>query len=236
MISSNSDLAALLDTLIASRTAEWVMGHQPVDWRPQTWKASWKVHGSPCSHVLDELEAEITAHGTIRRSFIFSTYQDRRAIELFIAAMAWGSGTSGRSLARIRVILGQPNAADKIQATVDAVRLHGAAAGYRGYFSYNRLSQLDVAFATKLLYFAGYQHQHLGQPRPLIYDTRVATAITRLPAAPLLPTIPDSVTTSKYERYCAWAEAIAEERQTEPVVIEWALFALGGDIRNELRR
>jgi hypothetical protein len=90
--------------------------------------------------------------------------------------------------------------------------------------------------ATKLLYFAGYQHQHPGQPRPLIYDSRVAAAITRLPAAPLLPTVPDGITTGKYERYCAWAEAIAQERQTEPGVIEWALFALGGDIRDELRR
>jgi hypothetical protein len=114
------------------------------------------------------------------------------------------------------MILVRPDAADKIQATVDTVRQHGAAAGYKAYFSQNKLSRLDVAFATKLLYFAGYRHQHPGQPRPLIYDSRVATAITRLPGALLLPTIPDGVTTSKYERYCAWAE---------PVVIEWALFA-----------
>lgn len=119
---------------------------------------------------------------------------------------------------------------------MDTVRQNGATAAYKAYFSQHKLSQLGVAFVTKLLYFAGYQHHHPGQPRPLIYDSRGATAITRLPSAPLLPSTPDDLTTSKYERYCTWAEAIAEERHTEPVVIEWALFALGGDIRDELRK
>ena len=58
---------------------------------PADLEGIWKVHGLPCSHVLDELEVEIPAHGTIRRSFIFSTYQGLRATELLIAAMAWGS-------------------------------------------------------------------------------------------------------------------------------------------------
>ena len=47
------------------------------------------------------------------------------------------------------MILAQPDAADKIQATDDTVRQHGAAAGYKAYFSRNRLSQLDAAFDTK---------------------------------------------------------------------------------------
>jgi hypothetical protein len=226
----------LIDTLVASHTAEWVTGHQPVDWRLRTWSAFWKVHSLPCSHVLDEVEAEINAHGTIRRSFILATYQDRPAIELFIGAMAWGSGTGGRNLARIRTILLQPGAADKLQATADAVRRDGIRTGYQSYFSQHKLTQLGVAFTTKLLYFAGYQHQRPGKPRPLIYDSRVATAVTRLPVAPLLPSNPDNLTTSNYDRYCTWAEAIAEERQTEPVVIEWALFTLGEDIRDELRK
>jgi hypothetical protein len=41
----------------------------------------------PCPHVLDELEAEIRSNDTIRRSFILTTYRDRPATELFIAAL-----------------------------------------------------------------------------------------------------------------------------------------------------
>jgi hypothetical protein len=234
MISSNSDLPPLFDALIADHTAQWVEKEQQIDWRPRTWKAAWT--GLPCAHVLDELEAEINTKGTIRRSFIIATYQNRPAIDLFTAAAAWGSGTGGRNLARIRTILRQPDAADKLQATADDVRSKGVRDAYSDYFSQHKLSQLGVAFVTKLLYFAGYQHQRRDHPRPLIYDSRVATAITRLPAAPLLPASPDNLTTSKYVRYCAWAEAIAQERQTEPVVVEWALFTLGGQIRDELRK
>jgi hypothetical protein len=64
----------------------------------------------------------------------------------------------------------------------------------------------------------------------------VAAAAARFPGAPLLPRIADGVTTASYRRYCAWAEDIAEEYQTEPAVIEWSLFALGADIRDELRK
>jgi hypothetical protein len=41
--------------------------------------------------------------------------------------------------------------------------------------------------------------------------------------------------TPRYQRYCAWAEDIAEEYQTEPAVIEWSLLTLGRLIREELR-
>ena len=50
-------------------------------------QVSRKAHGLPCPHVLDELEAEIRSNDTIRRSFILTTYWDRPATELFIAAL-----------------------------------------------------------------------------------------------------------------------------------------------------
>ena len=91
---------------------------------------------------------------------------------------------------------------------------------------------LNVSFITKLIHFAGYESEH--RPRPLIYDKLVATAITRLPTAPLLPDIED-LTTVAYKRYCQWAQDTATEHGTEPAVVEWALFALGEEIRDELR-
>jgi hypothetical protein len=65
--------------------------------------------------------------------------------------------------------------------------------------------------------------------------TRHTAAITRLPVAPLLPAIADGITPRSYELYREWAESAAKEHQTEPVSVEWALFTLGGEIRESLR-
>jgi Putative 8-oxoguanine DNA glycosylase OGG-like protein len=229
---NNSDIPIHLGILISTHTVTWVEESQPVQWRPDAWSRYWRENALPCNHVLEELEAEYSSHGTIRRKFIFDTYQDRPAIELFIATMTWGSGPDNRGPAKAGGILTRPQASAKIEDTVTVVRRDGAAAGYRAYYARNKIENLDVAFVTKLLHFAAYRYPY--RPRPLIYDRLVATAVARLPSAPLFPLITDSVTTSSYQRYCAWAEDIAEKYQTEPSVIEWSLFALGADIRDEL--
>lgn len=228
----NRDLPAVFASLVTSHTVSWVMEQQPIDWRPSTWQDHWRAHNLPCPQVIGELQQEYAAHGTIRRSFVF-TYQDHTPIELFIAAMAWGLGPDNRGPAEAGKILGHPGAAKAIEAVVDTVRQDGAAAGYSNYYSSHRLPQLDVAFITKVLYFAGYQAPQ--RPRPLIYDRRVAAALVRLPDAPLLPAIEDQVSTPAYKRYCSWAETTASHHGTEPTVVEWALFRLGGHIRDELR-
>lgn len=185
---NNSDLPIRLGILIATHTSAWVEESQPVQWSPDAWRRYWHENGLPCSHVLDQLEAEHSSRGTIRRKFILDTYQDRPATELFIATMAWGSGKDNRAPAKAGGILTQPQASDKIEDTVTVVRRDGAAAAYRAYYARNRLDNLDVAFITKLLYFAGYRSPH--RPRPLIYDNLVATAAARLPSAPLSPSLP----------------------------------------------
>ncbi|HEY2579900.1 MAG TPA: TniQ family protein [Streptosporangiaceae bacterium] len=235
-IQDNSELPGRLADLLDTHTAGWVETQQPIQWHPATWQRHWRTHRLPGGHVLDELEAEYEEHGTIRRAFIFDTYTDRPATELFTAAMAWGRGPDNRGPAKASAILTQPDAARKIEATVSTVRTNGAAAGYKAYYSHYRLDQLNIAFVTKLLYFAGYRIQQ--ERRPLIYDNLVSAAITRLPTAPLLPLTAEpriKVRTSKYERYCEWAENLATERQTEPAAVEWALFYLGGQIRDALR-
>jgi hypothetical protein len=233
----NRDLSAELASLITSHSAGWVMEQQPIDWRPATWKNHWIAHNLPHPQVLDELQEEYTAHGRIRRSFIL-TYQDRSPIELFIAAMAWGLGPDNRGPAKVGKILDRSDAAEAIEAVVNTVRHEGAAAGYSKYYSGHKLPQLDVAFITKVLYFAGYKfpgYPKKRHPWPLIYDNLAATAAIRLPEAPLLPSIRERVSANAYERYCRWAEKTAADHGTEPAVLEWALFRLGGRIRDELQ-
>jgi len=234
MTISNSELPGILNGLISRKSIDWVMEEQPVGWQPDAWEAHWENHQLPCPHVLDELKSEIREHEKIRRKFMLDTYRDRTPTELFIAVMAWGLGDDRRGATRAGRILSQAKAETVIKAVVDATRQGGAGAGYGTYYTPgNKLRHLDVAFITKLIHFAGYESEH--RPRPLIYDKLVATAITRLPTAPLLPDIEDIVTTVAYKRYCQWAQDTATEHGTEPAVVEWALFALGAEIRNELR-
>lgn len=234
-IEHNRDLAARLASLITSTGIERVTEHQPVRWRPATWQNHWQEHQLPQPHVLDELQKEYAAHGTIRRSFVFS-YQHRDPVELFIAVMAWGLGLDSRGPAKVGNILNAPGAAGTIKAVVASVRQDGAATGYSTYYSGPTLPQLNIAFVTKLLYFAGYHEPH--RPRPLIYDNLVATAVIRLPGAPLLPSVTEQrikVSSQAYQRYCCWAEQTAAAHRTDPSVVEWALLTLGQEIRDQLR-
>ena len=231
-IEHNRELSAKLASLISNASVESVMERQPARWRPAAWQDHWRARRLPHPQVLDELQQEYATHGAIRRSFVF-TYHDRTPVELFIAVMAWGLGPDNRGPAKIGKILDLSDAAEAIEAVVKSVRQDGAVAGYSKYYSGHKLPQLDVAFITKLLYYAGYQEER--RPRPLIYDNLVATAIVRLPDAPLLPSIGERVRAKAYERYCCWAEKTAADCRTEPTVLEWALFSLGGQIRDELR-
>ena len=185
-IEHNRELSAKLASLISNASVESVMERQPARWRPAAWQDHWRARRLPHPQVLDELQQEYATHGTIRRSFVF-TYHDRTPVELFIAVMAWGLGPDNRGPAKIGKILDLSDAAEAIEAVVKSVRQDGAVAGYSKYYSGHKLPQLDVAFITKLLYYAGYQEER--RPRPLIYDNLVATAIVRLPDAPLLPSI-----------------------------------------------
>lgn len=147
-----------------------------------------------------------------------------------------GLGLDNRGPAKVGTILTVPGAAGTIKAVVDSVRQGGAAAGYSTYYSGPTLPQLNIAFITKLLYFAGYQEAH--RPRPLIYDSLVAAAAIRLPGGPLLPSLREQgikVSFKAYQRYCCWAEQTAASHRTEPVLVEWALFSLGQEIRDQLR-
>src|ERR1700691_364126 len=60
--------------------------------------------------MLKELKSELRQHETIRRKFIFDTYQDRTATELFIAVMAWGLGLSNYGPSRAGGYSASPNA------------------------------------------------------------------------------------------------------------------------------
>ena len=81
-IEHNRDLQTRLASLITNAGIVSVMEQQPVRWRPAAWQDRWRVCKLPHPQVLDELQQEYAAHGTIRRSFVF-TYHDCAPVELF---------------------------------------------------------------------------------------------------------------------------------------------------------
>src|SRR5258706_4061956 len=99
----------------------------------------------------------------------------------------------------------------------------GVQEAFRKMFSGSRprLPSFSTSFATKVLHFMGYQSQV--RPRPLIYDERVAAAVARMPSAPPLPA-PAGLRSAQYEQYCQWAQDTGHE----PIVVEYALFDIGG--------
>lgn len=185
----------------------------------------------PNPAMLQALEREMAIHKLIRRRFVFG-YADGNPIDLLIGAMAWGYGTDNRrgsKNARATLTAGDPP--DRVIGAVrNALATQSTSAGFSAMFADRkpRLPRLNVAFVTKVLHFVGYETT--ARPRPLIYDQRVARALARMPDAPYIPHTADSsgISGDQYERYCAWSEEYARHHHTEPVVVEYALFDVGG--------
>jgi hypothetical protein len=117
---------------------------------------------------------ETKRYGGIRRSFVH-----RRAtgdpVELFLAAMAWGFGTTPVHYPKQKEMLTPPYPAGRIAAIVKAVQSSGA--GWSALFDKaTHVTGLGPAFGTKLLYFAGYKSRCPG-PRHLILDGNVHKAL-----------------------------------------------------------
>jgi hypothetical protein len=239
-LKQNADVQSAVEDVVGATTADWVMNEQPCDWSSIPWHRWWNEEPSlPHASMLDTIETEVSAHGRIRRRFVFDcAAQD--PIDLFIATMAWGYGADNRRVGKnLRAAMtegGEGN--DPTSVLVDAGRAmrmgsQPMAEAFRAMFSGGRprLPRCNVAFATKVLHFLGYDSNV--RPRPLIYDQRVARALARVPDAPYLPHTADSgpVRGEQYEQYCQWAEAFADERGTESIVVEYALFEVGGRLQ-----
>lgn len=213
-----------------------VKNSRPVSWTAARWQKWWSQPPPlPHSATLDALATEVQTHGCIRRRFVYDLAR-KNLTDIFIAAMAWGLGDDGRrAQANLRKALtanhqNQPAAVltnaeqamrDPVRAIAEAFWVMFPGGGKSG------IPSCGVAFATKALHFLGYETTV--RPRPLIYDENVARALARMPQAPYVTHPGDSghVRGKQYQRCCEWAEAFAEQRGAEPIVVEYALFEVG---------
>ncbi|GAB3227063.1 nucleoside triphosphate pyrophosphohydrolase [Mycolicibacterium hippocampi] len=191
---------------------------QRVQWIPDRWTATFTGH----EHAHADLRAHSEEAGGIARDFIHS-HAGGDPVELFLMAMAWGYRPKDYGPARTQAVLRADGAEEKIAAIVQATRDDGAAAGWRALLVTHKITGFNMAFGTKLLYFAGYTTEH--RPRPLVLDARVRAALQNL--APGTVPARGLVREADYIRYLNLAEEWASDPawQQAPDVVEFGLFA-----------
>jgi 8-oxoguanine DNA glycosylase-like protein len=117
--------------------------------------------------------------------------------------------------------------ADAIVREIVAAARMDAGRGFSALFARgrSRISSLGIAFGTKVVHFAGYDH---AEPRPVILDARVFAAAHILdPLAPV-PNPARYTTGEQYRTYCELADDVAARNHVEPEDVEYALFVHAG--------
>jgi hypothetical protein len=113
-------------------------------------------------------------HAAWTRGLVGVIKTTRRA--LFLAAMAWGFGTTNvRWPRQAAMLVGQDNE-PKLAEIIRQVRENGAGDGWSSLWGDNHVDGFGAAFGTKLLYFAGYRGKL--RPRPLVKVAAVRRALT----------------------------------------------------------
>lgn len=209
-----------LQEIAAAFAAADVRGPQEQDavqWAPRAWENKLgDLDGVPPQFIETKSIARAALLEWAQR--LWDSPEDRRAF--FISIMAWGYGRAWGGPWRVRQMLLDPDADDKIRRVIELVRTEGAVAGYRALTRDGaaHLKYLGPSFGTKLLYFAGYGSDV--DPRPLILDRRVGTALDTFGVHLRYGTFDPS----DYEVYLALAAEIAAGAGRLPHDVEWWLF------------
>ena len=199
----------------------------PLNQRERWWyNEQWETFLVGHPHVADNLQAEIAAHGGIRRSYLMSLATGN-VEDFFLSVMAWGFATSNVHYPAQVALMTPPFETKKLEKIVKATRDEGALAGWEAMMKTAKIDGLRHGFGTKLLYFAGYGVVPEGGPQPLILDSRVMkTLATKVPEFKWSSDY-DYANSLNYKRYLDLAQQWASDpnwKNGSPEAVEFALW------------
>jgi hypothetical protein len=210
---------------------------QPIAWSGRRWLASQDWHSTTKARIAalcDQLDLSKSAEElVITRRDVFDRRGD--AVDLFIAAMAWGFGMTGYGGWRTAAMV-NPEGREQEQQVADAVDAYRAAWSTGGAEAVARawsngrgkIRGLGPAFASKLAYFAIYDRT--AGVGPLIADLNTTWSVWALGG------IWDSrYEPGKYLQYVQWCERWAQALGRRSDDIERVLFNLGPAVRRDYR-
>ena len=187
---------------------------QSLSWFGRRWAAN-PVWCPRTADRLRELADKIDRSGmgdelTIRRCDVFDCRED--PVDFFLAAMAWGFGTTGYGWSRSAKMInpGLRNEEATVAAAVESYRSAWAEGGAEAVAQSwgrgtGRIPGLGPAFASKVAYFALYDRDE--QSGPLIADLNTAWSVWALSG------IWDSrYDSAKYAEYVEWLVGFGQVR------------------------
>jgi Putative 8-oxoguanine DNA glycosylase OGG-like protein len=222
---------ATIDELVAGYRQE--VEQQPITWRRANWEKLWEASPEvPGRGVLDVIDSEVSGSGagTIRRSWIRGL-ADGDPVVFLAASTIWGFGNYVRfGRPALRAMLTSPNVEPITSDIVEASR-RDAGDGFAELFDdrgRTRIKSLGIAFGTKVVHFAGYDHT---TPKPLVLDSRNYASAQALDDRAPVPDPAAFTTGEQYRSYCAGAGEVAERNGVEPEFVEYVLFMDGENRR-----
>jgi hypothetical protein len=215
-----------IDELVQAHRGDDV-DSQPIKWNRSMWEKVWSDENVPGREALDLIDAEVKRSATIRRSWLQGLADDD-PITFLVATAIWGYGNFGRGVKALGAMLRRDGVAGIVSDVIQASR-QGPAPGFRALFDSGRprIPWLGIAYGTKVVHFAGYQH---ADPAPLILDKRVFLGAKAL-GTDRVPDPGKYMTGDEYADYCAWAAAVAHRNDVSSQLVEYVLFLYGGDLR-----
>jgi hypothetical protein len=206
---------------------------QSISWFGRRWAAN-PVWCPQTAERLKDLADKIDRSGTgdeltIRRCDVFDCRED--PVDVFLAAMAWGFGTTGYGWSRTARMInpGLRNEEATVAAAVESYRSAWAEGGAEAVAQSwgrgtGRIPGLGPAFASKVAYFALYDRDK--QSGPLIADLNTAWSVWAVSG-----TWDSRYDSAKYAEYVEWCIRWADELHCRSDDIERALFDIGPQVR-----
>ncbi|MDZ4177624.1 MAG: hypothetical protein U1E29_00080 [Coriobacteriia bacterium] len=230
--------------LIEERLDRELLRPESITWHPNTWLRRFPST-SPAARYMGELEGNSLNRDQIleiaRQLPALSGAERTNLLErTFLLSQIWGFGTVGYGAYRTSKAMDAAQFPAALEHVYDLLAESGPAAAYDSMRpgAPNHLAGLGPAFATKFLYFAGYNSAPPKGAPSLILDSLVGAALHLGEPSVFGPRTGrfwDRGAYSMYVTAARWIMGNSTRYALHPDDTERALFAIGKELRNPQR-